>query len=277
MVLARQEWSHRAGRAGLCTVLVFVVLGLYCFSAQAAASIAQAFLAGEDDIVSGAIVSLSQEEATSSVELSTRANNEHVIGVASSQTVGPAAGDTVQVVTDGSAVTLVSNINGDVRAGDKITASPIAGVGMKATQSGVAVGTAQESLGGNGAERVITDKDGKRRAVRIGSIALQIAPAYYEITPGTSSFVPSVFQDFADNLAGHRVSPVRVMTAGSLVLLLFVVVTVLLYSAVRSSLISIGRNPLSEHALRKSLLQVGLIILGILAFAVASIYLILTL
>jgi hypothetical protein len=60
------------------------------------------------------------------------------------------------------------------------------------------------------------------------------------------------------------------------VLMLFVIVGILLYSAVRSSIISIGRNPLSEQAVHKSLFEVGLAIVGVLIFTVIVIYLILT-
>ena len=42
---------------------------------------------------------------------------------------------TVQVITNGAALTLVSDINGEVRTGDPLTASPIEGVAMKATES----------------------------------------------------------------------------------------------------------------------------------------------
>ena len=68
----------------------------------------------------------------------------------------------------------------------------------------------------------------------------------------------------------------RVVVAGLLILFIFVTVVVLLYSSVRSSIISIGRNPLSESAVRKSLLQVGLTIFGVMAFTVIVVYLILT-
>jgi len=64
--------------------------------------------------------------------------------------------------------------------------------------------------------------------------------------------------------------------AALLVLFLFAAVIILLYSAVRSSIISIGRNPLSENAVRKGLLEVGLTVVGVLAFTVIVIYLILT-
>lgn len=88
--------------------------------------------------------------------------------------------------------------------------------------------------------------------------------------------MPPVLQDFANNLAGRSVSPVRVMVAGFLIAFVFVTVVVLLYSSIRSSIISIGRNPLSESAVHKSLLQVGITVFGVMAFSVIVVYLILT-
>jgi len=66
-----------------------------------------------------------------------------------------------------------------------------------------------------------------------------------------------------------------VLLAVIVLLLAFISIAVLLYSAVKSSIISIGRNPLSEGAVRKSLLQVGLTIIGILLITLITIYLIL--
>lgn len=51
--------------------------------------------------------------------------------------------DNVQVATTGLANVFVSDINGEIKVGDKITASPLAGVGMKATYSTKIVGVAQ--------------------------------------------------------------------------------------------------------------------------------------
>jgi hypothetical protein len=261
----------------VCALLLAAVCLCWPAAVGASSSIAQGFKAGSSGIVSGALVSLRAGTANT-VELSTPANRERLLGVANTQSlIEFTNGSPVQVVTSGATPTLVSDINGAVKSGDRITASPIIGVGMKATESSMVVGSAQVDMDMGSAEtRTISTKAGKPRTVHIGAISLLVTPAFYNRGNGNSAFVPSALQDFASNLAGHQVSPVRVLMAGLLVVLLFVIVGILLYSSVRSSIISIGRNPLSEVAVHKSLFEVGVTTVGVLAFTVIVVYLILT-
>lgn len=246
-------------------------------TAHAGSAIAQGFKAENSDIVSGALVSLRTDTANT-VELSTEKNKGNLLGVASKQSlVEFTTGSPVQVVTSGITSALVSDINGQVKSGDHITASPIVGVGMKATKTSMVVGAAQGDLSlASASTRVIKDLNGKEKTVHIGSVSLLVTPALFEASNTDSSMVPSALQDFASGVAGHTVSPVRVLMAGLLVLLLFVVVSMLLYSSVHASIISIGRNPLSQRAVRKSLFDVGITVVGMLAFTVIIVYLVLT-
>lgn len=247
--------------------------------AQGVSSIAQGFQTTDSNIVEGALVSL-KYETPNTVELANPERAEHLIGVVGNKPLIELSDGTnsVQVVTSGITGALVSDINGEIRAGDRIAPSPIEGVGMKATQTGVVVGTAQAELEpANTTERSITNKDGEQQVVKIGTIPVQVDTVFFAGSASGSSFVPSAIQELANNIAGREVSAVRVMVASLLLVLLLVSVVVLLYSSVKSSIISIGRNPLSENAVHKSLLQVGLTIVGLLAFTVIIIYLILTL
>jgi hypothetical protein len=259
--------------------LVVSVTTVLPLSAQGVSSIAQGFQTDDKSMVSGAIVSL-KDGSPNTVELSNVTNLDQMIGVAGNKSVielsSSAAG--VQVVTNGVTPTLVSDINGDIKSGDKITASPIAGVGMRATNSTLVIGSALGDLSSAKKEaRTVKDKSGKEVQVHIGAVAVQVDKVFYEAPSDQNTFLPPALQDFADGLAGHKVSPVRVVVAALLVIFLFAAVTILLYSAVRSSIISIGRNPLSESAVRKSLMQVGLTVTGIFVFTTIVIYLILTL
>lgn len=264
--------------AGLGVGMLMLTLAVSSLTVQGASSIAQGFQTDDDNVVAGALVSL-KKDSPNTVELGTAANIDRLLGVAGNDSLIELSNGTgsVQVVTNGETQTLVSDINGAVQTGDKITASPIAGVGMKAVTSTLIIGTAQSDLANADTEtRTIKDKGGKQKTIKIGVVAMQVDKVFYEAPQDVSSFLPPVLQDFAASIAGHQVSPVRVMIAGLLVLMLFVVVTILLYSAVRSSIISIGRNPLSGQAVHKSLLEVGLAIIGVMVFTVIVVYLILT-
>lgn len=258
--------------------LVLCLLSALPVSAQGNSSISQGFKTNDSNVSSAALVGI-EKENSNTIELANKNEADKLVGVVGAKPLIELSGGTsgVQVVTSGLTLTLVSDINGKVVNGDKVTASPIEGVGMKATESSVIVGTAQGDLANVSTDkRTITTKDGKRQTVNIGLLPVQVGVAYYTVDDGKASYVPAFLQELANNVSGRNVSPVRVLVAALILLLLFVSITVLLYSAVRSSIISIGRNPLSESAVRKSLVEVGLTVGTVLVFAILVIYLVLT-
>jgi hypothetical protein len=266
-------------RYGIVTLILLCSLSGSLVAAQGNSSIAQQFQTKDTDITVASLVVI-QKDNPSSIELSSQLEADNLIGVVSEEPlIELSDGQSgVQVVTSGLTMALVSDINGSVATGDRITASPIKGVGMKASESTTTVGAAQSPLDISKAEkRKITDTAGKQVEVHIGLVPVQVSVAFYNPQANkTTSFVPQFLQSLANTVAGRAVSPARVLVAGLILLLLFVCVTVLLYSSVRSSIISIGRNPLSERAVRKSLLQVGFTVLIVLLCAVGLIYLVLT-
>jgi hypothetical protein len=261
------------------SILAAVFVSIVPAHAQGNSSISQGFQTTNNNISSAALVGI-QKDSSNAIELSATSNKDRMVGVVGDKPLIELSGggSGVQVVTSGLTLALVSDINGKVVNGDKITASPIEGIGMKATESSMVVGTAQGDLSGVETEtREVKTKGGTKQKVHIGLLPVQVSVAYYSVPEGAgASFVPSFLQDLANSVSGRNVSPVRVLVAALILLLLFVSITVLLYSAVRSSIISIGRNPLSESAVRKSLLEVGLTVGAVLLFATLVIYLVLT-
>ncbi len=69
-------------------------------------------------------------------------------------------------------------------------------------------------------------------------------------------------------------SLLRIIIAFIIFFTTLLTVSVLLYSAIRNSIISIGRNPLSQAAVYKGLSQVFVLVLVILIVAFGSIYLV---
>lgn len=278
MLVRRRTIGQRMKYTWSGTVILLLTLMTPGVHAQGTSSISQGFQSTDTKIVVGALVSLKQG-TPNTLELGTEDNAERLLGVVGNKSVIEltTGKSSVQVVTNGSVTVLVSDINGSIKDGDKIAASPIAGVGMKATASTLVIGTAQADLSTADTDsRSVTDRHGKEKTVRIGAIPVQVDKVFYQATPSQNSFLPPVLQQFASTVAGHEVSSMRVVISALLVLLLFTVVTVLLYSSIRSSIISIGRNPLSKESIYKSLLEVGLSVLGMLVFAAIVIYLILT-
>lgn len=253
---------------------LFAYVPLY---AQDNSAIAQGFQTQDPNMAVGALASL-KTTSGNSIELANITTAEQLVGVvADKPLIGLDTENTqIQVVTSGVTLALVSDINGSVKTGDKITASPIDGVGMKTQRSATIVGTAQADLtSAKVTERTITDTSGQQHTVKIGSIPVQVNVTFYASPEERTTILPPFLQNMANALAGREVAAIRVVLAAAVLVLSLISVAVLLYSSVQSSIISIGRNPLSEGAVRKGLLQVGFTIFGILLLTVIAIYLIL--
>lgn len=259
---------------------VVVATGFAAVPAEAAdgdAAVSQGFQAASNDsaIVSGALVSLKSGNTSTVIPANTD-NASNLVGVINKTTLLALSGssDQVQVAIVGDTPTLVSDINGPIEAGDKITASPINGVGMKATANAEIVGVAQQTFDTHTAKtETINDKGGHAHTVHIGTVTAQISISYY-LAP-TSNVLPPFLQNLANSIAGKPVSVIRILVACVLLLLASIGIFILLYTAIHSGIISIGRNPLAAHAINRGLISVGLTTLLILAFALVAAYVIL--
>lgn len=272
-------WKKKSAWFG-CVVALFLLLWVAApLDAQNSAAISQGFQTNETNLTTGALVSLERNDK-GNVQLANTDRVEQLVGVVGNNPLVSLSSNTtqVEVVTNGTTSTLVSNINGDIKTGDKITVSPINGVGMRATGGVQIVGTAQEDFADiQTRELSLTDRDGKPQVVRAGMLPVQINVTYFAAPEEKEqTFLPAFLQQLANSIAGREVSVVRVLISLLALLAGFVAAGVLLYSSVQSSIISIGRNPLSEGAVHKSLLQVGVTAIGILLVMVIAIYLILT-
>lgn len=257
------------------------LLGIFSWQAATAESIAaisQGFKTNEKELATGALVSL-KSGSQSTVQLTNTERVNQLVGVVGDRPLVELNNNDkeTQIVISGTTGTLVSNINGDIKTGDKITASPITGVGMKASDSTMIVGTAQVDLSTTSTtDKTITDKQGQQQKIKVGTIPVQVNVTYFASLEDEKAFLPPFLQSLANAVAGKSVSPVRVLVSALVLALGFVSIGVLLYSSIRSSIISIGRNPLSEGAVRKSLFEVGATALGILLVMLIAIYLVLT-
>lgn len=257
--------------------LILCTLGAAA-NAQDAAAISQGFQTQEPGLVTGAMVSFSVGHQ-GVVQLADVSNANQLAGVVGDKPlieIKSTNNKEVQVVTSGITPVLVSDINGDVKSGDKITPSPLEGVGMKAVTSAQVVGTAQTDFSNiHTVQKAITDRSGKPQTVHTGLLPVQINVTYYS-PDDKKTLLPPFLQQIAFSIAGGRtVSTGRILGSSLALLLGFVSIATLLYSSVRSSIIAIGRNPLSEGAVHKSLVEVGVTAIGILLVMIIAIYLIL--
>ena len=272
---------HRTNRAqhGWMSVIAcssLILLASLPASVSAAGAISQGFQTNETNITAGSILSFGSMQGI--VETATSNNVANLVGIASSGSLIELSGEGrgVQVVVSGLTDALVSNVNGMVKSGDKITASPFAGIGMKANTSTEIVGVAQADLSSEKTvQETVTDKSGKKEAITVGSVPLEVNVAFFSSGQnGSSVFVPPFLQSIANTVSGTEVTPLRVLASALTLLLGFTTVTIILYASIRSSIMAIGRNPLANIAVRKGLVDVLIMAAGILAVTIITMYVI---
>lgn len=275
--MAVRQHFRLAVVACLVCLLLFAAVPVFAQENQSPA-ISSGFHSTDTALVQGSLASTREDDA-STVELATFESGDRLAGVVSSAAVLKIASDqssTVQVVTGGTTLALVSDINGEIQTGDKITISPINGVGMLALSDGQIVGTALQSFDANAARsQAVPNKDGQSKTVHIGTIPVQVAVSYY--TAPTSQFIPPFLGSLASDIAGRPVSSVRIVLGLILILLAFSSIFALIYTSVRAGMMSLGRNPLAAGAIHRGLASVAVITLLIMVSALVLTYLLLTL
>lgn len=211
-----------------------------------------------------------------SVVLASAGNEDRLVGVmvppGTSEITISKSGQ-VQVASSGTVPVVVSDENGEIHKGDYIAASDIAGVGVKAVNSGRVVGVAQENFSGHEPGDAKSAANG--HSVDLGQIQVSLYIGTVDLGGGTAGAqVPATLEHWAQAVAGHQVSAVRLILAALILLGGLVSVGVILYGAVSNSFLSIGRNPLSSHSVYKGLIQVSGVALGLLAACAVGMYLV---
>lgn len=266
-----------------CTSLLFLVLVLLTPQAyaQSGSAIAQGFQANTANLGTGALVSListGQPMITSA----TTTNVKNLVGVMSNQPLVELSNNSkanAQVVVSGSTQALVSDLNGIVKVGDKITASPVAGIGMKAINSTEIVGIAQADLSSvKTTKQTVARQDGKTVEINVGLVPVAVNVSYYSVPQGQqplSSLLPPFLEKLANGVSGRQVSPLRVLVSALSLVLGFLAAAIMLYASIRSSIVSIGRNPLARESLRRGFMDVVIAAIGVLVVSIAATYIIL--
>jgi len=233
-----------------------------------------------DKLSLGSIVSL-QKDSADQVVAASSSNVDSLLGVVidagdSLLSLTSNKDNQVQVATSGTTQALVSDINGTISAGDNITASPISGVGMKATTNSKIIGIAQSGLNNNsGSQQAYTDKSGNKHTALMGQVTVLVNVSSYFKEPD-KTLVPSALQNLANALAGRTVSTLPILISSAIFIMTLIVVVSIIYAMIRSSIISVGRNPMSQSAIYRDLIQLSALVLVILSVSMLSIYLVLT-
>ena len=272
--------SIRRCMAFLGLLLLSVVSLTHPMSAQ---TVTQGY--GSDEILQrGMLVSLKDGDATK-VEPADSDNIKRLHGIVVDPNDAPVtlSNETQKtfVATVGRYEALVSDENGTIKQGDYITVSSVRGIGKRTdTKSINVIGKALQDFDGKTDVLSTTDlKDngGVSQKVNIGRIKLDIGIGANPLAKPEDVNLPGFLKRATESIAQKTVSPVRVYLSLAILVAAIAIAGSMLYAGVRSSMISIGRNPLSKQSITKSLMQIIITSFIVFIIGIFGVYLLLKL
>lgn len=188
----------------------------------------------------------------------------------------------VYVATSGNYNALVGTQNGAIKSGDYLEMSSVDGVAMNAGDSSVTVlGRALSGFDGKQdamGSTTLKDSTGKTvKRVYFGTIPVAIDIQHNPNEKSTKLDAPNILQQIGQQVANRPVTPIKMYLSIAIVFLSLVVAAVILYSGIRSGMISLGRNPLSKKTILRGLIEVVLAAIVILIIGLFAVYLLLKL
>lgn len=243
--------------------------------------------ATDSPLDTGVIVQLVSKDA-GRVKVATQAELQNMFGVTVDRNQLPITltNEKIQnetfVAVSGTYNVLVSTQGGPIVAGDYVTLSSINGVAMKAgTEEKTVFGRANSTFDGKGVtlgSTTLKDTNGKvTSTVSLGSIPVTIDIKRNPNIKSTTVKVPDALQRIGQAIAEKEVNPIRIYLSLGITAISIIAAIVILYSGVRNSVISIGRNPMSKKSVFRALLEIILTSVLILIIGLFAVYLLLKL
>ncbi len=268
-------------------LVALIGLGLLVILSTTGPLLAQTVTQGysaDEPLQRGMIVRIKKEDTTKVTALTQDAIDE-MHGVIVESNDAPvtlsADGQRVFVAKTGHFDVLVSNQNGTIAAGDYITISALSGIGMKAgTRDPIIVGRALAAFDGKSnivGTSEIKDSAGTSHPISFGRVQADIHIDRNPLLKAAEPNVPTFLKRAAESIAGKPVAAVRIYLAVLIFTISTIIAGILMFSGIKSAIISIGRNPLSRKSIIRGMLQV--IITGLIIFilGIFGVYLLLKL
>lgn len=237
-------------------------------------------------IQQGMIVQLDPNDA-SKIKPATQKSLSKILGIVVAPNDAPVAltknnGKTqLYVANFGQYKVLVSDQNGQIRRGDYINMSSLAGIGMKADNTqNIVVGKALASFNGQtDAQSTETLKNnlGRNLAVHIGTIPVDINIGRNPLLINPQANLPGFLEKASQGIADKPVSAARVYLSLAVLVATTILAGSVLYAGIRSGMIAMGRNPLAKRSIIRNLLQVVITSFIVFLVGIFAVYLLLKL
>lgn len=266
----------------VAAAVLTVLLGTGAAGMANAQGVTQGY-AASGPVKRGMIISLKDKEP-STVEATTYDAMDKMFGVVVNSNDSPLTisgeNQSVFVATVGRYELLVNDEGGTIQPNDYITVSHLEGIGKKA---GFADSTilGRAISGFDGKSNVIStsqlsDTRGGKQTVKIGTIQVDIAIGDNPLSTN-KSVTPQILSQLGKIIAGKEVPPAKIYLATAMFFVGSFIALAVIYSGVRNSIISVGRNPLSKKSILKGLFSVIFTGLIIFIVAIGAVYLLLKL
>lgn len=272
---------------GLAAALGLFIMGTSSVVAVGSSSTGVQGYASDTPIENGTIVELTGNKSDR-VKVATQTNLRNMFGVAIDRNTLPVTitGGNLKnetfVAVSGVHTVLVSTQGGAIQKGDYVTLSSINGVAMKAgTEESTVFGRANSAFDGKGITLGTTklkDTEGKdNKVVKLGSVPVTIDIRNNPNDKSTEVDIIEQLRRVGQQIAEKEVSPIRIYLSMAITFISIIAAIVILYSGIRNSVISIGRNPMSKKSIFRALLEIILTTLLILIIGLFAVYLLLKL
>lgn len=237
---------------------------------------------GTDEVMQrGMIVGVKQDDP-SKVESLNVDQLDRVLGVVVDANDSPITisgeQEKVFVATVGRYDVLVSDQQGEIKVSDYVTVSSLNGIGMLANfEQSEILGRAVTAFNGRDgiiSESTLKDTKDNEQKVKIGRIQVDIAVSKNPLAK-SAAVTPEWLGKIGQAIAGKSISPAKVYISAAIFIIGAFIAGAILYSGIRSSIIAIGRNPLSKKSILKGLLQVIFTSLIVFIISVFGVYLLL--
>ena len=259
----------------LFTVSGLIVLSCLMLLSTVVNAIARGYTSDDTALQTGMVVALSNE-GSSKVERATQTNTDRVVGIVTtydnaSVTVA-SENSRILVESEGEVQAYVNDLSGAVKQGDLLVLSPLKGVLMKGSDNTGArvIGIAAETVTPETEGSVYILDQGDAKNTTIAKIKVNINRL--GSTNGAAQQDESALAKLGQSIVGKDVGEIRVLIA----LILFVIVLIaeggIIYGAVSSSIIALGRNPMARQIIRREMIQVVLVALGVLFAGLGAVY-----
>jgi hypothetical protein len=265
-----------------CVALLGLALlvGVKLTGALQAQSVTQGY--GTDETLQRGMIVGTKEDDPEKVESINLDQLDRILGIVVDANDSPITisgeQEKVFVATVGRYDVLVSDQEGEIGVGDYITASSLNGIGMRATfEQTEIIGRAVTGFNGKDSllgESTLTDTKGQNRTVNIGRIEVDIGVSKNPLSK-SAAVTPEWLGRIGQAIAGKSLSPARIYISAAIFIVGAFIAGAILYAGIRSSIIAIGRNPLSKRSILRGLLEVIFTSLIVFIISVVGVYLLL--